>query len=395
MPAGIVQRLRNYLNDQRFVEIEFERAFKKAKASGTPLFKNWGIDTVEDFLNYYEKYVKWVPTEEKDGRFIYNHICLFYFVLCQSPLLGAQSPILPTTHSPYTWLSQWVVDYAKEMGKWMDSTHSINKESIATFEKAAEYNMDYERVEWKTFNQFFARRLKPGRRPIASPEDDAVIVSAADAKFDGWWPVDDDGICTIKGIPWSIKQLLDHDGSEHVKAGFAGGTFCHSFLAPKDYHRIHAPVSGTVLEATVIDGLCHLEVVYVPDTDTKPAHLKMWRTMEPDNESLLQFDGKLHVPNHAGYQFLQARALILIKSPVLGLVAVLPIGMAQVSSVVLSVRAGDDLKKGDEVAYFQMGGSDVVMVFQAHANVSFDETEKGKHYKFGEKLAVAQPNVNN
>ncbi|OJT06809.1 Phosphatidylserine decarboxylase proenzyme 3 [Trametes pubescens] len=389
MPAGIVRKLRNYLNDQCFVEIEFERAFKMAKASGTPLFKNWGIDTVEDFLNYYEKFVKWVPTEEKDGRYVYNHLCLFYFVLCQSPLLGAQSPILPTTHSPYTWLSQWVVDYAKEMGKWMDSTHSINKEAIASFGQAREYNMDdYEPVEWKTFNQFFARRLKPGRRPIDSPGDNTVIVSAADAKFDGWWPVDDVGICTIKGVPWSIRQLLDHDGSEHVKAGFAGGKFCHSFLAPKDYHRVHAPVSGTVLEATVIDGLCHLGVVYVPETDNKPAHLKMWRTMEPKDESL-------KLPNHAGYQFLQARALILIKNPVLGLVAVLPIGMAQVSSVVLSVRAGDNLEKGDEVAYFQLGGSDVVIVFQACANVSFDNTEKGKHYKFGQVLAVAQPNESN
>lgn len=74
--------------------------------------------------------------------------------------------------------------------------------------------------------------------------------------------------------------------------------------------------------------------------------------------------------------------------PDLGLVAVLPIGMAQVSSVVLSVNAGDTVQKGQEISFFQLGGSDIVMVFQKDANVVFDQNE-GQHYNYGTKVATA------
>jgi len=58
-----------------------------------------------------------------------------------------------------------------------------------------------------------------------------------------------------------------------------------------------------------------------------------------------------------GYQFTQARGLIVIDSPV-GLVAVLPIGMGQVSSVNLTAQVGAHLAKGEEFGYFAFGGSD-------------------------------------
>lgn len=111
----------------------------------------------------------------------------------------------------------------------------------------------------------------------------------------------------------------------------------------------------------------------------------MRRSMDTDNPTR-----SLDVPNSAGYQFIQARALILIKTDDIGLVAVLPIGMAQVSSVKLSVGAGSDVKKGDELAYFQLGGSDVVTVFQKCANVEF--TAKATwHYNYGKQIATANP----
>ena len=96
----------------------------------------------------------------------------------------------------------------------------------------------------------------------------------------------------------------------------------------------------------------------------------------------------LDAPDGEGYQFLQARALILIDNPELGLVAVLPIGMALVSSVVLSVKAGDTVQKGDEISYFQFGGSDIVMVFEKDADVTFT-ADVTVHYNFGEQVAKA------
>ena len=98
-------------------------------------------------------------------------------------------------------------------------------------------------------------------------------------------------------------------------------------------------------------------------------------------------DGVTCASNTPGYQFVQTRALILIESEI-GLVAVMPIGMAQVASVVLSVKPGDYVQKGQELSYFQFGGSDIIMVFQKKANIKFSQKSK-THYKFGTAVASA------
>ncbi|KZV78194.1 hypothetical protein EXIGLDRAFT_784178 [Exidia glandulosa HHB12029] len=62
--------------------------------------------------------------------------------------------------------------------------------------------------------------------------------------------------------------------------------------------------------------------------------------------------------------------------------------MAQVSSVVLSVKEGDALQKGQEISCFHFGGSDIVMVFQKNAQVKFEQ-EINKHYNYGQRVATA------
>ncbi|KAI0819927.1 phosphatidylserine decarboxylase-domain-containing protein [Trametes gibbosa] len=394
MSSNIVQQLRDYLDQKPDFKADFEESFAKALDYKLPEFEEWGIASLSDYLDYYEKYLNWVPTETKDGTSALYHICMFYLVLDLLPVSARQSPILPTTVSPYTWLSEWIILYAKDMGKWMDSPESITEEAIDTFYTADSYHMwDYDRVDWKTFNEFFARHIKPEVRPIDGEGDYKVIVSPADATFDGFWPVDQSGTCQFdaKGIPWSISQLLnDPRGNTDYGPTFAGGKFCHSFLGPNDYHRQHAPVSGTVVDARVIPGLCYLEVEVVNDPTSGP-RLKMRRRFERSAQA--PGDNNLTAPDTPGYQFIQTRALILIDSSELGLVAVLPIGMAQVSSVKLSVQPGDVVEKGQEISYFQFGGSDIVMVFQPGANVEFT-AENNTHYAFGRQAAIAAPAAN-
>lgn len=77
-------------------------------------------------------------------------------------------------------------------------------------------------------------------------------------------------------------------------------------------------------------------------------------------KGLREFDA----PDDAGYQWCQARGLIIIDTVVYGNVTVLPIGMAQVSSVQITVQKNQRDKKGEEISYFQFGGSDIVIVFE-------------------------------
>lgn len=93
--------------------------------------------------------------------------------------------------------------------------------------------------------------------------------------------------------------------------------------------------------------------------------------------------------DEAGYQFMQTRGLVVIQSKI-GKVAILPMGMAQVSSIVVTAEKGTTLRKGEEISYFQFGGSDIVVVFERASNVSVSAMP-GVHYNMGTKIAEAYP----
>ena len=152
-----------------------------------------------------------------------------------------------------------------------------------------------------------------------------------------------------------MSELLE---DSPYKDRFKGGYFTHSFLNTIDYHRQHAPVDGTIAEARNIQGTAFMTIEAVPVAGDQSGR----HEVVPKREFFIADD--------SGYQFIQTRGLIVIDSPI-GLVAVLPMGMGPVSSVVITSEVGRTLRKGEEISYFQFGGSDIVMVFEARSNISF------------------------
>jgi phosphatidylserine decarboxylase len=378
MGHDVMHKLRHHLSKHPDFAAAFEEAFELAKAKDVPQFAEYKIETFQDYINYYETMLKWTPTENFDGKNVYYHLCMFYFVIDLPPVKLFQTPILPESVQPWKWLSNWVIEYAKELGEFMDTPASLTRASVKTFYESPSYHMaDYGTFpgddDWTTFNKFFARKINPALRPIDKLTDPTVIVSPADSTFDGHWPVNAQANVTTfdaKDLPWSISQLL---ADTHYGERFHGGVFMHSFLAPFDYHRQHAPVAGKVLEAKVVPGLCYLQVIANADE-----HGKLKLSMQRE----------LDAPDDPGYQFLQARGVVVLENPDIGLVAVCPIGMCQVSSVVLSVTKGDFVEKGDEISYFQMGGSDIVLVFEAKSKVKISAV-KNIPYNYGQQIATA------
>jgi phosphatidylserine decarboxylase len=356
---------------------DFDAAVRQAQQAQVPELA--GLHSLDHFLQFINDFVTWLPVENETGTRFYSKACAFYFILDQEPIAQYQNRVRPSAQQPeLTPLSQWILRYAQQMGRFMDSPESLTEETLASFYRSPAYNM-HEYIQprggWKTFNQFFARSVKPGYRPIAAIADATVITSPADSVFIGQWEIRRDSAVTIKGLHWSIEELLA--GSPYQQR-FANGLFCHAFLSPNDYHRQHAPVDGEVLEARVIPGQAYLQVIV--DTTADGVN---------GPERRLVARRHLQAPDEAGYQFAQARGLIVLDSPI-GLVAVLPIGMAMMSSVVLTAEPGVTLRKGEEISYFQFGGSDVVMLFEARSNVSIT-AQLGVHYKVGTRIAQSYP----
>lgn len=360
-------------------EKEFNQAIKKANSYNIAFLKKQNINNYEEYIYWINNFLHWIPTENFEGKNVYDYLCCFYFIIDQSPVLQLQNKIIPHDQAPeLTPFSKWLVNYANAMGRWMDTPESLTPDSEKTFYDSPNYNMsEYIRPQggWKTFNQFFARNFKPGTRPIAAIADSSVIVSPADSTFAGQWEIRPDSHVTVKNLHWKISELME--GSPY-KDRFTGGLFMHAFLGPYDYHRQHAPVGGKVLEARVIPGQVYLEVEAVKDDTIENGH-----RLRPKK----QFDA----PDNAGYQFAQARGLFVLETAI-GLVAVLPIGMCQISSVVITAEEGVTVQKGEELSYFQFGGSDIILLFEQASNVSFT-AQPNVHYKVGTRIAQAFPAV--
>jgi phosphatidylserine decarboxylase precursor len=317
------------------------------------------LEEYYDFLDWSVKAMPWNVLNNAEYPAIYDQIdqsvCYFYFILDQplAALLGKGYYYNSLQYVPE--LQPWIVNYCKAWGAYLSTEESWNDEYYGLMLKEPRFNLDIGWYEdssnWKTWNDFFARRLSsPAVRPIMSAEDDSIVAAPADSEPQGVWQIDENSQIVsevqIKSTQFlSVAQLL---GNSEYKDAFAGGVLTHTFLNVDDYHRFHFPVSGTVKEVNIIPAQDAAGGITVWDASTGRYILY---SSEP------------------GWQAIETRGCVIIETKEYGYVAVLPVGMSQISSVVFdeTVKVGAEAKKGDMLGWFLFGGSDVVMLFEKQA----------------------------
>ena len=276
-------------------------------------------------------------------------------------------------HEP---LRSWLKAYCRQWGAFLSTPESWKPEYAADFYADPEFGVPHGWYEssdnWKSYNDFFSRRLRDAsQRPIAAPDDHSVVVSPVDGWPQGVWSIDDEGFIRqnvlLKSREFdSIPNLL---GPECKYADcFAGGTLTHVFLDVNDYHRYHVPVSGRILEMKRIDGCDAGGGVYL----WNPEAGRYW------------LDSR-----NPGWESIETRACVILENPDFGKVALLPIGMSQICSVNFSegLAPGVEVAKGQELGYFLFGGSDFVMVFQKGVHFDLQADTEG-HIFLGQPLGI-------
>lgn len=118
--------------------------------------------------------------------------------------------------------------------------YHINMEE-AQFSQAKDYS---------SFNQFFTRALKQGARPIDSTPDG--FIHPVDGTISQLGDILNGTLIQAKGHQYSLVTLLG--GDQQTAQAFQGGKFVTVYLAPKDYHRIHMPLAGTLTDMIYIPG---------------------------------------------------------------------------------------------------------------------------------------------
>ena len=177
--------------------------------------------------------------------------------------------------------------------------------------------------EFKTFNEFFYRALKPGARPCSAPDDPNVIVSPADCRSVTFNRVDDATTVWIKGREFSIARLLGNAYPEDAKR-YVNGSLGIFRLAPQDYHRFHMPVDGVLDTPRLIAGEYYT---------VNPMAIR----------SALDVYGE------------NIRVIVPVDSVAHGRVMIVCVGAMMVGSTVITAKPGQRLRRTDELGYFKFG----------------------------------------
>ncbi|MEM9100843.1 MAG: archaetidylserine decarboxylase [Pseudomonadota bacterium] len=140
-------------------------------------------------------------------------------------------------------------------GKLADlRTPFLKNWAINTFIRQYNVNMqeaEFESAEaYQSFNDFFTRQLKPGVRTF--PEDDNIIASPVDGAISQIGQIRHQSIIQAKNHHYSLSSLLAKDSQ--YENHFKNGAFATLYLSPKDYHRIHMPMNGRLLQMTHVPG---------------------------------------------------------------------------------------------------------------------------------------------
>ncbi|KJX98627.1 phosphatidylserine decarboxylase like protein [Zymoseptoria brevis] len=194
--------------------------------------------------------------------------------------------------------------------------------------------------QFKTFNQFFYRELKPGARPCSAPNDPHIVVSPADCRSVVFNRLEDAQRIWVKGREFSVERLLGDAYPKDAKR-YQNGALGIMRLAPQDYHRFHIPVDGVMDEPKLIDGEYYT---------VNPMAIR----------SALDVYGE------------NIRVCVPIDSVCHGRVMVICVGAMMVGSTVITRKKGENVKRAEELGYFKFGGSTILLLFEPGV-IKFDE----------------------
>lgn len=212
---------------------------------------------------------------------------------------------------------------------------SFSKKKVAPFIKAFSIPIhEYEKgsltespieESYLTFNEFFIRKFKKGKRLFVS--DQSKMAAFAEARYFAYEEITDLLSIPVKGSMLKAKDLI---GDDSYSAFFDGGPLFIARLCPVDYHRYHYPDNGTTLKSHKIPGDLH---------SVNPIALKFRKDIFIKNE----------------------RRVSILETENFGKLAYIEVGATCVGKIVQTSNEETPFKRGDEKGYFLFGGSTVIV----------------------------------
>jgi len=241
------------------------------------------------------------------------------------------------------------------------------------------YNVNLEEVklsvpnDFSCFNAFFIRELADGARPIANAKN--AIVSPVDGTVSAADQIEKDSLVQAKGIHYSLTDFLAIE--TQTAEIFAGGEFTTIYLAPYNYHRIHAPLAGRLEAMHYIPGklfsVNSATVSRLPGLFVKNERLVCHFTSSV-GQWILVFVGAMNVGS--------------ISTPWTGEIRPKKTGVVE-SLNIIAAEADLDVDKGDLLGWFNMG-STVVLLCPPNFSSGLKDLQLGQQVRFGQEIGKVQ-----
>jgi phosphatidylserine decarboxylase len=193
---------------------------------------------------------------------------------------------------------------------------------------------------WPSFDAFFTRKLRPGLRPLAS--DSAAVLSPADGRIESSARIGDNCTFVVKGWPYAIADLV---GDEVEARRYSGGAGFVVYLSPRDYHRVHAPVSGAIRRIRSMSG------DYFPVNSIGMRHV---RNLFCRNRRVL-----IEIEREGG---LGRVAVVMVVAMIVGRITTIGFDARDVPFGDYTFDRPIAVARGDEIGVFHLGSTAVVLV---------------------------------
>jgi len=257
------------------------------------------------------------------------------------------------------WVTRCRIGWLKNgLMKWFINRFNVN---MAEAEQT-----DYRHYAY--FNAFFTRALKPEARPLAA----APIICPVDGAVSQVGNIHQDTIFQAKGHDYSATTLLG--GDQEVARQFANGRFATLYLSPRDYHRIHMPVAGSLKQ-----------MIYVPGRlfSVNPKTVRCIPGLFARNERVVA----LFETEYGAMAMVLVGAINVACIETVWHGVVTPPHRSSVQRWQYSEQTPINLAKGEEMGRFNMG-STVICLF-ANDAVAFDAAvTHGAAIQMGQSLAA-------
>lgn len=229
--------------------------------------------------------------------------------------------------------------------------------------------------DYKTFNEFFIRELKPGLRPL--PRGLNAIAAPVDGTIAEYGYITYGRLIAAKGQDYSLRTLLG--GDEQVSAPFEDGNFETIYLAPSNYHRIHMPMAGTLRK-----------IIYIPGKyySVNPDYVERIEGLFAKNERAVAIFDTAAGP----------MALVFVGATIVGSIGITGIGIIspnkerKIKVTEFPAETAPTYAKGEEIGYFKLG-STVITIFGKKSVTLSPEQKSGSAVKMGTLMGYAAGNA--